>query len=83
MIAPAVPPLFDLPPARKGYAAPSERRAKLRAILMGLEAELDECIDIMGENAETDPTVAEYFERRACRVADRLQACRRRMESIG
>lgn len=82
MITPAVPPLFDLPPARSGYAAPSERRAKLRSILLGLEAELDECIDLMGESEASDPNVAMYFERRAAKVADRLNACRRRMEMI-
>lgn len=82
MIAPVVPPLFDLPPARKGYAAPSERRAKLRAIILGLECELEECLAIMADNEESDPNVATYFEERASRVADRLNACRRRMESV-
>lgn len=78
--APTTAPLFDLPPISAERKA-RERRLRLGALANGLDAELDECIALADANRDAEPDVAAYFERRACRCADRLAAVRRMMEA--
>lgn len=83
MIAtPTTAPLFDLPPVATAERKARERRLWLGSLANGLEAELDECIALADASRERNASVADYFERRACRCADRLAAVRRMMEEV-
>lgn len=75
------PTLFALPQPRAGRS-PRERRIALAAVVAGLEAELDVCLDLADERRDEAPVVSEYFERRADRVVARLAACKRRLEEL-
>lgn len=76
------PTLFALPQPRVGRS-PRERRIALAAIIAGLEAELDSCLDLADDKRAGPPEVAAYFARRADRVTERLAACKRRLDEIG